>query len=242
LKVIPVIDIYNCIVVHAVRGKRKHYQPLKSVLTQSVEPLKVAHAFKKLGFTELYMADLDAITKGQTNFVLFKHIADETRLKLMVDAGVADLKRAEKLLNSGVAKVVIGTETLSGQSFVGEAIKILGSSKVMVSLDLKGDEVLVKSGFPGCVDPICLLRGFKEIGLSSVIVLDLKRVGSGEGINIDFLKKALDDKLSIYVGGGLRDFQDLVELKDLGVSGVLAATALHSGKISVKDLKHAEML
>jgi phosphoribosylformimino-5-aminoimidazole carboxamide ribotide isomerase len=243
LKVIPVIDILNGIVVHAVRGKRRKYQPLQSNLCKSVEPLEVAKAFKKLGFSELYIADLDAITRGSVNFQVLKRIVDETGLKLMVDAGVADVETAEKLLDCGVSKVVIGTETLQSKSFVGEAVRLFGSDHVIVSLDLKGDKVLVKLGFAGCKNPMCLLLEFKEMGVSGVIVLDLARVGSGEGVNVDFLKKVLEDiSIDVYVGGGVRDIKDLVELKDLGVSGVLVATALHSGKISMDDLKQAMLL
>jgi phosphoribosylformimino-5-aminoimidazole carboxamide ribotide isomerase len=243
LKVIPVIDILNGIAVHAVRGKRREYQPLQSNLCKSVEPLEVAKAFKKLGFSELYIADLDAITRGSVNFRVLKRIVDETSLKLMVDAGAADLETAKKLLDCGVSKVVIGTETLQSKSFVGEAVRLLGSNRVIVSLDLKGDKVLVKLGFAGCKNPMCLLREFKEMGVSGVIVLDLARVGSGEGVNVDFLKKVLEDvPIDVYVGGGVRDIEDLVELKNLGVSGVLVATALHSGKISMDDLKQAGLL
>lgn len=243
MKVIPVIDILNGIVVHAVRGKRREYQPLQSNLCKSVEPLEVANAFKKLGFNELYVADLDAITRGFVNFQVLKRIVDKTGLKLMVDAGVADIETAEKLLDCGISKVVIGTETLQSKSFVGETVKFFGSDRVIVSLDLKGDKVLVRLGFAGCKNPICLLGEFKEMGVSGVIVLDLKRVGSGGGVNVDFLKKVLEDiSVDVYVGGGVRDIKDLVELKDLGVSGALVATALHSGKISIEELKRAEFL
>jgi phosphoribosylformimino-5-aminoimidazole carboxamide ribotide isomerase len=243
LRVIPVIDVLNGIVVHAVRGKRREYQPLQSNLCKSVEPLEVAKAFKKLGFNELYIADLNAITRGSVNFQVLKRIVDETGLKLMVDAGVADLETAKKLLDSGVSKVVIGTETLHSKSFVGEAVRLFGSDRAIVSLDLKGDKVLVKLGFAGCKSPMCFLREFKEMGVSGVIVLDLTRVGSGEGVNVDFLKKVLEDiSIDVYVGGGVRDIKDLVELQNLGVSGVLVATALHSGKISMDDLKQARLL
>ena len=243
MKVIPVIDILNGVVVHAVRGKRREYQPLQSNLCKSVEPLEVAKAFKKLGFSELYIADLDAITCGSVNFRVLKRIVDETGLKLMVDAGAADLETAKKLLDCGVSKVVIGTETLQSKSFVGEAFRLFGSNRVIVSLDLKGDKVLVKLGFAGCKSPMCLMREFKEMGVLGVIVLDLARVGSGEGVNVDFLKKVLEDvPIDVYVGGGVRDIKDLVELQNLGVSGVLVATALHSGKISMDDLKQAGLL
>ena len=243
MKVIPVIDILNGIVVHAVRGKRREYQPLQSTLCKSVEPLEVAKIFKNLGFSELYIADLDAITGGSANFRVFKRIADETGLKLMVDAGVAGIETGEKLLDSGVSKVIIATETLQSKSFVGEAVRLFGNDRVIVSLDLKGDKVLVRLGFAGCKNPMCLLREFKEMGVSRVIVLDLAQVGSGEGVNVDFLKKVIADLgVHVYVGGGVRDIKDLVELKNLGVSGVLVATALHSGKISLDDLKQAGLL
>jgi HisA/HisF family protein len=243
LKVIPVIDVLNGVVVHAVRGKRSEYKPLDSILFKSVEPVEVAKAFRNLGFGELYMADLDAIIDCSGDFQTLKNIADETCLKLMVDAGVKSIERAQKLLDSGVSKLIIGTETLQKKSFVAEAVRLFGSERVVVSLDLKGNKILVKMGFDGCSDPMCLLRDFKKMGVSQVIVLDLLRVGSGEGVNVDFLKKVIAEVgVDVYVGGGVRDIDDLVALKNLGASGALVATALHTGKISIDALKQHGLL
>jgi phosphoribosylformimino-5-aminoimidazole carboxamide ribotide isomerase len=160
----------------------------------------------------------------------------------MVDAGVADLETVKKLLKTGVSKVVIGTETLQNKSFVCDAVRALGNEKVMVSLDLKGEKVIVKLGFAGCKDSLCLLREFHEMGVSNVIVLDLTRVGSNEGVNVDFLKKALSENMNVYVGGGVRDIKELIMLKNLGVSGALVATALHSNKISIAELEQKGFL
>ncbi|MCL4429483.1 MAG: HisA/HisF-related TIM barrel protein [Chloroflexi bacterium] len=238
MKVIPVIDVLNGIAVHAVRGKRSEYKPLESILFKSAEPVEVAKAFKTLGFTELYVADLDAIIDCSTNFQPLKTVADQTGTKLMVDAGVTSIERAQKLLDSGVSKLIIGTETLQKKSFVAEAVKLFGSERVVVSLDLKGEKILVKMGFDGCKSPICLLQDFKRMGVSQVVVLDLLRVGSGEGVNVDFLKRVMGEVgVDVYVGGGVRDINDLVELRNLGVSGALVATALHNGKISIESLK-----
>ena len=243
MKVIPVIDILNGIVVHAVRGKRKEYQPVQSILSKSVETLEVAKAFKKLGFSELYVADLDAIIDCSTNFQTLKSIAEVTGLKLMVDAGVTGIERAQKLLDSGVSKLIVGTETLQSKSFVAEAIKLFGSEHVVLSLDMKGNKVLVKLGFDKCNEPMRLLKEFKKMGVSQVIVLDLTRVGSGEGVNVDFFKKVIADVgVDVYVGGGIRDIIDLVELRNLGVSGALIATALHTGKITIDALKQKDFL
>jgi phosphoribosylformimino-5-aminoimidazole carboxamide ribotide isomerase len=242
LKVIPVIDILNGLAVHAVRGRRQEYQPLQSSLCKSTKPLEVAKAFKTLGFSDLYIADLDAITGSQVNFQTLNCIADETGLRLMVDAGVANLETAEKLLGNRVSKIIVGTETLENKGFVGEAMRIWGNDRIIVSLDFKGEKVLVKLGFKGCKDPLCLLGEFRRMGVLDFIVLDLTRVGSCEGVNLDFLKKALEENVNVYVGGGVRDIDDLIWLENLGVSGVLVATALHSGKISIQDLKKNKMI
>lgn len=240
--VIPVIDILGGRVVHAVRGRRKEYQPLKSNLCASTDPVDVAVTLKVLGFSELYVADLDAITGGQVNFSIFKNITDKTGLELMVDAGVDDLKKAESVLKSHVSKVIIGTETLPSISFVAEAVRLFGSENVVVSLDLMGDRVLSRLALGALKDPVALLRKFQNAGVSQIIVLDLARVGSEEGVNMYFLEKILRNfKGNVFVGGGVRNIKDLLELERTGVSGVLIATALHSGKISVKELKRAKL-
>ena len=244
MKVIPVIDILNGIVVLAVRGRRSEYKPLQSVLSDSVDPLEVAKAFRALGFSELYIADLDAIIDCSANFQPLSRIAGKTGLKLMVDAAVTSLERAQRLLESGVSKLVIGTETLQTEGFVGEAVRVFGSERVVVSLDLRGETVVVKTGFEGGGEAMGLLRKFRDMGVSQVIVLDLTRVGSGEGVNVEFLKKVHSrfPELAVCVGGGVRDVKDLVELKSLGVSAVLIASSLHSGKIAVDELRQENLV
>jgi len=238
MKVIPVVDILNGKVVHAIKGKRKDYKPIQSSLTSSAEPLEVAEVFKNNGFRELYVADLDAIIDCSMNFQILKKIVDKTGLELMVDAGITSLDRAQKLLESGVSKLIIGTETLTKKSFVSEAIRLFGKDCVVVSIDLKDGKVLVKPDFDGCTEALCLIGEFVEMGVSNFIILDLTKVGSSEGINIDLFKHIRDTLiLEIYAGGGARDIQDLIELKKVGVSGVLVATALHNGKITVQQLK-----
>jgi phosphoribosylformimino-5-aminoimidazole carboxamide ribotide isomerase len=243
LKIIPVIDILSGYVVHAVRGRRKEYKLLKSVISESSDPVDVAAALKTIGFDEFYVADLDAITGGEPNFSLFKKIAKKTGIRLMVDAGISSLKIAGKMFDSDVAKVIVGTETLQSTNFVAEAVEFFGNEKVVVSLDLMDNRVI--GGFDPAKfeEPMALLHEFQDMGVSQIIVLDLIKVGSREGVNLPFLKEVLrNTKADVFVGGGVRDVKDLVELRELGFFGVLVATALHSGKISQEGLKEAGLL
>jgi phosphoribosylformimino-5-aminoimidazole carboxamide ribotide isomerase len=86
---------------------------------------------------------------------------------------------------------------------------------------------------------IAILKEFIGLGLTQVIILDLARVGSGQGVNIDFLKQLVGKRnLDVFVGGGVRNIADLVELREMGVKGVLLATALHSEAVTLEDLKN----
>ncbi len=239
VKVIPVIDILDGIVVHAVRGQRSHYKPLESNLMSSIDPQEVAVSLQKLGFSDVYIADLDAIIDCKMIFPSLQKIAAQTGLRLMVDAGVTGIDRAQALLESGgVYKLIVGTETLQKIQFIREVVEFFGSERVVVSLDLKSGHVLVKDGFDGPTDAFELLREFKQAGVKQVIVLDLARVGSGEGVDTEFLKRVIAEVgVDVYVGGGVRNIADLKELNKLGVKGALVATALHNGQIPLSELK-----
>ncbi len=243
MKIVPVIDLLNGNVVHAVKGNRSEYQPLESVLCTSYNPLNVADVFKKLGFMDLYIADLNAITGKGNEFDLIQKVSEQTKLNLMVDAGVSDLGTAEALFQRKVSKVVVGTETLPDLKFLSDALRRFGSQNVVVSLDLKHGKVLSRSEQLASVDALTLAVELQGMGVDELIVLDLARVGSGEGVDLTLLRKMLCTLMvRVDVGGGIRDIADLDALKEIGVSAALIATALHSGKISVDDLRRLEFL
>ena len=237
MKVIPVIDVLNGVVVHAVKGERKHYRPLKSIVSVSPDPLNVANAFRGMGFGELYLADLNAIMGLGNNFDMIRRIAKETKLRLMVDAGVADIEKAKILLHHNASSVIIGTETMTRMSFVEEAVCSLGTERVMVSLDLRAGQLLAKFSLSESTDALAVLHEFQKMGIKQVIVLDLARVGSQEGVDVVFLREVVKSfRVGVFVGGGVRSMDDLLELDDIGVAGVLLATALHSGKITAEQI------
>jgi phosphoribosylformimino-5-aminoimidazole carboxamide ribotide isomerase len=157
-----------------------------------------------------------------------------------VDAGVTEVAKAEKLLNAGVSKIVIGTETLRGLDFVNQAVKFFGENRVVVSIDLKKGEVMSVSEDIRSMNAIRIAQTLEEIGVSQIILLDLDRVGTGRGANVKVLKEVLKKtEARVLIGGGIRGLQELEELRKLGVSGALVASALHNGKLKVGELKSA---
>jgi len=243
MKIIPVIDILEGKVVHAKGGKRRLYQPLKSSLFSSLEPLDIVHELEKIGFKELYIADLDSIMKNQINFDLFENLRANSEIDLMVDAGITNKRQAIQLLNSDINKIIIGTETLTHLKFLKNSVNIFGKNRIILSLDLINNKVLNKLNPIFQNGPLAFLDSIRDFGLSQIIVLDLTRVGTSKGINTILVKKILREfDLDIIVGGGIRNILELIHLEKLGVKGVLVGTALYSNLINISDLKENDFL
>ena len=243
MKIIPVLDVLNGVVVHAVHGKREEYLSVRSALCTSANPVDIALAFKSLQFSQLYLADLDAILGKLTNFTLYEQIKANTGLDLMVDAGIADLGKARKVLESGASEIIIGTETLNNLGFIKQAVESFGEDRIIASLDLREGKVVSVSEALKSMNPLAVAKAIQRMGATRIIVLDLARVGTGQGVNLAVVREILKKvKVEVLTGGGIRDLEDLELLRRLGVSGVLLATALHSGRLTVNELKSAGFL
>ena len=90
-QVIPVLDILNGQAVHAVGGRRAHYQPIQSILHASSEPIPLARALRdSLGLQTLYLADLDAIGGRPPRLDIYREIIN-SNIHIWIDAGVRDV-------------------------------------------------------------------------------------------------------------------------------------------------------
>lgn len=219
LEIIPVVDVMNGIVVHAVAGKRNEYKPLSySAVARSSKPEDVFEAFKKLCCRYVYIADLDAIMeKGDNRYVI--DIALSKGFKVLADVGRRGL--LERDMDN--VSYVIGTEYLV---YPNEIPIVRGR---IVSLDIKKGRVLFKNRE---LDVDVAAKDVCSQGVKIVIVLNLDKVGTNLGIDFEVLNKVRKVcSIELAVGGGLKDVNELLILKNLGVKYVLVATAIHKGVI-----------
>jgi phosphoribosylformimino-5-aminoimidazole carboxamide ribotide isomerase len=237
MRVIPVIDLKGGVAVHAVRGDRERYRPLRSRIAAGPYPLDVARAVReRFGLDELYVADLDAIAGGPGNGDVVAALAREAHL--MVDAGAVEPAAVARLLGLGAARVVVGTESLPGAEAFARLRSELPDAPLVLSLDLRGGQVLSPDPALAALDPAGALARLADAGAEDAIVLDLARVGSGEGPDVALLGdlRARVPGVALLAGGGVRHAGDLRALAGAGAVGALVATALHGGAIAPEEL------
>jgi uncharacterized protein related to proFAR isomerase len=109
----------------------------------------------------------------------------------------------------------------------------------VLSLDLRAGAVLSPDRELAARDPGDALARLADAGAGEAIVLDLARVGSGEGPDLALVGalRARVPEVELLAGGGVRDAADLRALAAAGAAGALVATALHSGTITAEELR-----
>jgi phosphoribosylformimino-5-aminoimidazole carboxamide ribotide isomerase len=238
MRVIPVIDLKRGVAVHAVRGDRERYRPLRSRIAEGSDPVHLTRALRdRFGLDELYVADLDAIAGGPGSPDVIAALAREARV--MVDAGAAAATAVARLLELGVARVVIGTESLPDAAAFRRLRTELADAPLVLSLDLRGGQVVSPDPALAGASAVEALARLGDAGAREAIVLDLARVGSGEGPDVMLLGELRSrfPDVALLAGGGVRHAGDLRALADAGAAGALVATALHGGAIGPDELR-----
>lgn len=232
MEVIPVIDLLNGCVVHAKRGQRSQYRPIRTPLCDSSEPLTVVKALLGLyPFRRLYIADLEAIQGRGSHTPAIHEIQQRyPELDIWLDDG---LRSVQELRNrqTGRLRSVLGSENLrSGAHF--QEMKHSAGQDIILSLDF---------GIAGHMGPAELLDMPSE-WTDELIVMTLARVGSSEGPDLETLSfilssaRAVNPASRVYAAGGVRHMADLNSLNEMGVTGALVATALHDGSLTLEEI------
>ena len=238
MRIIPVLDLAHGRAVSGQGGRREAYEPIHSrLVTTTGDPRTLARAYRDtLGCDEWYVADLDALAGGAVQREALRDLA-MLGGRLLADAGVATPARARELMADGVQRLVVGLETLPSFDALAAVIRAVGPAAVIFSLDLVNGQPMSPWGRGRT--PADLAQTAIAAGVSGLLVLDLARVGGGQGVDrglLNTLRRAHPD-VELLAGGGVATVGQLEQLADLGLDAVLVGSALHTGALSAGDVR-----
>ena len=240
-EVLGVVDLRGGLAVRARGGQRAQYMPIGSVAGETIrcgDATALARQYvSRFAVTGLYIADLDAIDQGlppQTEVRALSSVG----VPVWLDAGIASSGDAKRALSSGASRLIVGLETLPSFRALKSIVECVGRERVVFSLDLRGGHPIAMVTELAEQRPEDLAARAADAGVGAVIVLDLARVGSGSGIDLEVLARirSVASSLPVYAAGGLRNIEDIELLRDVGCDGALLASALLDGKITKRDL------
>jgi phosphoribosylformimino-5-aminoimidazole carboxamide ribotide isomerase len=239
-KIIPVIDILNSTAVLAKKGERNQYKPLKSYLFQSSDPIEIIKAIiKNFNFNEFYIADLDSIIKRTPNFQILNEILEISDINIILDPGIVNLDDVLQFSKLKIKSLIFGLETVKSIKTISQGLQLLNQNDIIVSIDMYKGLILSNVKHFKNQDPLKIIGQIEAIGVKNIILLDLFRVGQKiGGIPPQYLDILHNFNGDVIVGGGIKNYGDILEYKNHDFSGVLIATALYDGTLNFEELKN----
>jgi phosphoribosylformimino-5-aminoimidazole carboxamide ribotide isomerase len=232
----PAIDLRGGRAVRLLRGD------YAAETVYSDDPVALARSFEAAGARWIHVVDLDAARSGEAgNLDLVAAVAKSVRSKVETGGGVRSVAAAERLVDAGVARVVVGTAAVEQPELVTElAARFPG--QVAVGLDARGRHVAVKGWTETTgADLVELAKRFEGEGVSALIVTEIGRDGTMEGPDLDQLGAVLEATgVDVVASGGVGTLDDIRALAGLTASGrslagIIVGRAIYEGRFTVEE-------
>lgn len=239
MQLIPAIDLRNGKVVRLLQGR------FDAETVYADDPMSVLDAYAGLGARLVHVVDLDGARAGsQGNAAAITRLAASGRAALQVGGGVRDRDTVRRLLEAGVARVVVGSAAVSEPAEVESWLQEFGPGSVVLAFDVRLDD----GGVPrlathGWERQTALslwdaVGRFEPHGLQHVLCTDVARDGALSGPNQALYRDAVRrfPAMRWQASGGVRDAGDLRALASAGVAGAISGRALLERRIQAEEL------
>jgi len=242
----PAIDLRGGRAVRLLRGD------YAAETVYSDDPVAVARGFEAAGARWIHVVDLDAARSGEAdNLEFVAAIARSVGCEVETGGGVRSVEAAERLIDAGVARVVIGTAAVEHPELVTElAARYPG--RVAVGLDARGRQVAVKGWTETTgADLVDLARRFEGQGVAALIVTEIGRDGTMAGPDLDQLGAVLEaTSVDVIASGGVGTLDDITALAGLragpgaaggpgagsrSLAGIIVGRAIYEGRFTVEE-------
>lgn len=235
MRIIPAIDIIDGKCVRLTQGDYAQ----KKVYHEN--PADVARSFEDAGMKYLHLVDLDGAKAGRViNWNVVKAITTQTGLKVDFGGGIKTVAEIKKLFDLGVQQVNLGSIAVKEPETVKQWIKEFGREKIILSADVKGEQIAI-SGWQesSAISITTFLKDYLQYGIEFVTCTDISTDGMLTGPNIELYKRLLLSfpQLHLIASGGVSSIDDILELRRIGVDGVIVGKAIYEGKIKLPELQ-----
>lgn len=231
MEIFPAIDLSGGQVVRLTKGDYNQME------VYGDNPAAVAQDFERQGARYLHVVDLDGAKDGTlANFAAVAEIVCSCGLRVEVGGGIRTEERIQKYLELGVWRVILGTVAVRDFAFV-QRMAAKYPEQIVVGIDARDGRVAVS----GWLEETELLaqdfcRQCLEAGVRTVIVTDIDKDGVLGGTNLQLYRELTRiDGLQVVASGGVSFAEELPELAEIGVAGVIIGKALYSGRLSLPD-------
>jgi phosphoribosylformimino-5-aminoimidazole carboxamide ribotide isomerase len=231
MRIFPAVDILDGRCVQLVQGRRES-------ATVYGEPLAWAERWIAEGADALHVINLDgAFGSSRKNAGLIRELVHTTGIEIQLGGGIRSDKDASRWLETGVARVILGTAATGQPHLIRKLADEFGSRRVMAGVDAKGGQIAIEGWQKTAGDVIDWVKRFESLGAGSFLYTNVDVEGLQQGVLFGPVRKVVAaTRRPVVVAGGVSSIADVAGLREAGACGAVLGSALYSGKIKLAEV------
>lgn len=196
------------------------------------DPINAVRIFNDKEVDELLFLDIGATPAGTgPAFELLEDIASEAFMPFGYGGGISHLDHVKRLFSIGIEKVVLNTAAAKNPRLVEQAATIVGSSGVVVSVDVRRDSnsrtaVFTNGGKDDLKkSPVEYARELETMGAGEIVLTSIDRDGTQSGYDLDLIREVAGAvSIPVVASGGAGTLEHFREAVASGASAVAAGS------------------
>ena len=234
--ILPAIDLRQGHCVRLLQGREQ------DETVYDHDPAAVAERFAAIGAQRLHLVDLDGAFRGQgANLASIQKIVRRIQIPVQVGGGLRTREDVRRMLDLGVASVIIGTMAVKHPQELETALQEQPGEQLILGIDSLNRKVAVEGWQEGTeLDDTEFAKHWRERGVQRVVFTDIARDGMLTGPNLDALRDmGQRTGLKVTASGGVSSAEDLVQLRELeadGVDQVIIGKAIYEGRVNLAEV------
>ena len=234
--ILPAIDLRQGRCVRLLQGREQ------DETVYDHDPAAVAERFAAIGAQRLHLVDLDGAFRGQgANLASIQKIVRRIQIPVQVGGGLRTREDVRRMLDLGVASVIIGTMAVKHPQELETALQEQPGEQLILGIDSLNRKVAVEGWQEGTeLDDTEFAKHWRERGVQRVVFTDIARDGMLTGPNLDALRDmGQRTGLKVTASGGVSSAEDLVQLRELaadGVDQVIIGKAIYEGRVNLAEV------
>ncbi|NLA21936.1 MAG: 1-(5-phosphoribosyl)-5-[(5-phosphoribosylamino)methylideneamino]imidazole-4-carboxamide isomerase [Candidatus Marinimicrobia bacterium] len=235
ITIIPAIDIINGKCVRLSRGD------FNTQKIYNENPLEIARQFADAGIKRLHLVDLDgARQKRVVNWEVLEKIATGTPLQIDFSGGIRSETDVRIAFESGARQITVGSIAISAPDLVEEWLKKFGGEKIILGADVIDRKITIHGWQEKApLEIMEFLQNFQKKGVQQAICTEVARDGMLTGPAFELYREIKQKFPDLYLiaSGGISRIDDIYQLQDDGIDGVIIGKALYEGYLKLSELK-----
>lgn len=209
--------------------------------TYDDSPIDLAKKFEDHGINRIHLIDLDGAKKGSpVNYHILEMIAGYTNLKINFSGGIHTDGDMLKSFEYGAESITSATIAVYNKDLFTSWIMSYGREKIALGADSLDGLIRIGGWQKGTkIDIFEHIDYFYSRGLKYLKTTDISKEGVMEGPSFNLYKQIVKrfPGICVFASGGIRNTEDIEQLYDIGVYGVIFGKAFYEGRIKLSDLE-----